>query len=305
MACVLLTGATGFLGGALLRRLGGQGHEILVLGRSEPRGEGLPPLTFLPADLAEPEAVLRHREVLQGVERVAHFAAAMLRSSDPAADDPVRAAAVNVQGTASLLAALPPTVSSFCYASTIDVYGAPVHVPVTEDHPVAPATYYGATKHAAEVLLRVWSARTGVQVASLRIAQVYGPGDTSAKAIPNFLRACLRGERPPVRGSGEDQRDYVYVDDVAEAALLALERRAGGVFNIAGGTGISMRELLAAIQRLTGSTGDPGWAPASGSAGRIVFDVGRARARLGWEPRVGLEEGLRRTRDGMLQRAPE
>lgn len=304
MARVLLTGATGFLGGALLRRLGEQGHEILVLGRSEPRGEGLPPLTFLPADLADPEAVARHRESLRGVERVAHFAAAMLRSSDPAADDPAAAVAVNVQGTASLLAALPATVSGVCYASTVDVYGETVTVPVTEDHPVAPRTYYGATKHAAEALLRVWSARSGVPVASLRIAQVYGPGDTSAKAIPNFLRACLRGERPPVRGSGEDQRDYVYVDDVAAAALRALESGADGVFNVAGGRGISMRELLAAIQRLTGRTGDPGWALADRPAGRTVFDVGRARAVLGWEPRVGLEDGLGRTLQAMRAASP-
>ena len=167
-----------------------------------------------------------------------------------------------------------------------------------EDHPLCPATFYGASKAAAEALLDVWSRRSGVPATALRFTQVYGPGDTSAKAIPNFIDACLRGERPPVRGSGEEVRDYVYVDDAVAAILAALDRRATGPFNVASGSGVSMRDVLAAIQRLTGWAGDPGWVPSEWPASQIVLDIGKARAGLGYNPRVGLEEGLRRAVEG-------
>ncbi|HEV2856144.1 MAG TPA: NAD-dependent epimerase/dehydratase family protein [Thermoanaerobaculia bacterium] len=294
MARVLLTGATGFLGRALLRRLLERGDEVAVLGRSEPRDAGS--WTFLEADLGEPETVLRHRQALSGIELVAHLGGWVLRSSDPAADEMAGPFRVNAEGTAHLLSILPPDLAAFCYASTLDVYGPPEEIPLREDHPLRPATFYGASKAAAEGLLGVWSRRRGVPASALRFTQVYGPGDTSGKAIPNFLRACLAGEAPPVRGSGEDARDYLYVDDAVAAILAALDRRAAGAFNVASGSGVSMRDLLATIQRLTGCTGEPGWAPSQSSRppSRIVLDVGKARAGLGWRPEVGLEEGLGR-----------
>jgi UDP-glucose 4-epimerase len=202
---------------------------------------------------------------------------------------------VNVAGTARLLAALPPSLGGFCFASTLDVYGPPRDCPVREDHPLAPVTHYAASKVAAEALLDAWSGRHGVPLAVLRLAHVYGPGDPSAKAIPSFLGACLRGERPTVRGDGSDVRDYVYVEDAADAVVQALERRAAGTFNVASGAGVSIRELLAAVRLATGSSVEPRWLPAARAASRVVLDPGRARVALGWEPRIGLAEGLRRT----------
>lgn len=296
MARVLLTGATGFLGRVLLRRLLERGDEVAILGRSEPREAGS--WTFLEADLGEPETILRHREALSGTDLVAHLGGWVLRSSALEADEMAPPFRVNAEGTAHLLSVLPPTVAAVCFASTLDVYGPPREIPVREDHPLRPATFYGASKAAAEALLGIWSRRSGVPVSALRFTQVYGPGDTSAKAIPNFLRACLAGEAPPVRGSGEDVRDYLYADDAVAALLAALDRRAEGPFNIASGTGVSMRDLLATIQRLTGRRGDPGWIPSGRPASRIVLDIGKARVGFGYNPRVGLEEGLRRAIEG-------
>jgi UDP-glucose 4-epimerase len=292
MARVLLTGASGFVGGAVRARLRALGHEVITLGRSVPRGS---PGRHLTADLAEPATVLRHREALRHVEAVAHLGGDIPRTSDPAADDLVRSVQVNVLGTVHLLAALPPSLAVFCYTSTLDVYGSPSSCPIREDHPARPVTFYAASKLAAESLLGTWSARGGVPLAVLRLSHVYGPGDTSAKAIPSFLRACMSGQRPVVRGDGSDVRDYVYVDDVADAVARALQARAGGVFNIGTGVGTSIRELLVAVVGVTGSAAEPEWVPAARPATAIVLDVANARAALAWQPRVDLAEGLRRT----------
>lgn len=293
MARVLLTGASGFVGGAVRERLLALGHEVVTLGRSAPRCAN--PATHLAADFAEPATVLRHRDALGAIELAAHVGAEVPHAAAGAADDPVRAFAVNTLGTAHLLAALPSSLAGFCYTSTLDVYGLPHSCPIGEDHPLRPVTYYAASKLAAESLLAVWSARSGVPVAVLRLSHVYGPGDTSSKAVPSLLTACLRGGRLVVHGDGGDVRDYVYVTDVAEAVARAVERRPAGAFNIAAGTGTSIRELLAAVRGATGATGEADWLPATRPATSLVLDVTRAGAALGWQPEVGLAEGLRRT----------
>jgi nucleoside-diphosphate-sugar epimerase len=302
MGTVLLTGASGFLGGAVLERLTRRSHRVITLGRTVPRSAR--PASHLAADLGEPATILRHREALRQVELAAHLGGHVLHAAAPASDDPVQAARVNVAGTARLLAALPPSLRGFCFASTLDVYGPPRSCPVREDHPPAPATHYAASKLAAETLLEVWSGRHGVPLAVLRLTHVYGPGDPSAKAVPSFLRACLRGERPRVRGDGSDVRDYVYVEDAADAVVRALELRAAGTFNIASGAGISIRQLLAAVRLATGSSVEPAWLPAVRPASRVILDPGRARVALGWEPRIGLAEGLRRTVAALTAEAP-
>ena len=290
---ILLTGGTGFIGSPLLRRLVGLGAEVVVLGRHAPPAS--PGVSFLPADLAEPDTIRRHRAALAPVRAVAHLGAAILYSSDTAGDEAASAVRVNVEGTAHLVAALPPRLALFCFASSLDVYGPPVASPIDEDHPCRPATYYGMSKHATEEMLAVYTRRSGTPVTVLRLSQAYGPGDTSAKVLPSFVRACLRGEAPELRGDGSDTRDWVFVEDVVDAFLLALARRVPGTFNIAGGVGSTVGEALAIVRRLTGIAGEPRRLPAAIPPTHVVLDVARARAQLGYSPRIGLEEGLRRT----------
>jgi nucleoside-diphosphate-sugar epimerase len=354
MARVLLTGATGFIGSAVLARLLRLGHAVVTLGRSAPAASPAvapPPPPPPPPDPppppprfggpGAPASILRHREALRGIELVAHLGGAVLRSGasasggragdNRAAGDPAPAMRVNADGTAHLLSILPAGLGGFCYTSTLDVYGPgeplasppfgpdtlaaaggrgspgprpaaqpPSTAPLTEAHPPRPATPYAASKLAAEVLLREWSAGAGVPLAILRLSHVYGPGDSSAKAIPSFLAACRRGELPVVRG-GADVRDYLYVDDAAAAVIRALELRAAGTFNIAAGRGTSIRELLAAVQAAAtvqsaaAGAAAADWQPAVRPPTALVLDVAHARAVLGWQPRIGLAEGLRRT----------
>lgn len=289
---LLLTGATGFIGSALLRRLVGLGVEVLVLGRHPP--PHFPGVSFLAADLSEPDSIRPHRGALAQVEAVAHLGAAVLYSADAAGDE-AAAVRVNVEGTAHLVAALPPRLALFCFASSLDVYGPAAALPVGEDHACRPATHYGASKHAAEELLAVYARRSGTPLTVLRLSQVYGPGDTSAKVLPCFVRACLRGDAPELRGDGSDTRDWLFVDDAVEAFLLALARRVPGTFNVATGAGSTVGEALAIVRRLTGFAGEPRRLPSATPPTHVVLDVARARKKLGYAPQVGLEEGLRRT----------
>jgi UDP-glucose 4-epimerase len=179
--------------------------------------------------------------------------------------------------------------------STVDVYGPPQFLPLNEEHPTRPASFYGASKLAAEMLLRVFGERAAVPVTVLRLAQVYGPGDTSRKAIPNFIRSALRGDAIVIQGDGSDERDYVFVDDVVIAIELALTRHASGTFNIAGGHACSIRDVVTAIARLTGNTKTLVWERRATPATRQALDISAAEQHLDYRPRVNLEEGLRHT----------
>jgi nucleoside-diphosphate-sugar epimerase len=295
---VLLTGATGFLGRLLLRRLLEGGARVCALGRNEPDRGALPPgaaLTFFRCDLADAAAIAALAPRWQGVQAVLHSGGFVLRSSHPENDDPIEAMRVNAVGTAQLLKSLPETVSSLCYVSTIDVYGVPREIPLSEDAATRPTTCYAASKLAGEALTAAWAARRAIPASVLRLSQVYGPADNSRKAVPNFIRAVLRGQTPCLNGDGSDIRDYVYADDAAEGILQALARRASGVFNISGGDPRPIRDTLEIILRLAGSGAIPATRPGSSPPVNLAPDISRARRELGYAPRVALEEGLRRT----------
>ena len=285
MATILVTGATGFIGTRLVEALRHRQDRVIALGRTNPRVTGV---EFLPCDFSDAaRSIAQHTVLLRQVEAVAHLGGFVLHSSQTAADDWAVAQRLNLEATVQLAHALPSTLRAFCYTSTLDVYGPPVALPVTEDHPTRPVSYYGVSKLAAESWLRVHCERTGVPVTILRLSQVFGPGDTSAKAIPNFIRATLRGEPLPVRGDGQDVRDYVYVDDVTAAIVTALDRRLTATCNIACGEGRSIREVVAAIGGRA-----PQWETTTRPPSRIVLDISRARQLLNYRPQFSLEEGL-------------
>ncbi len=297
---ILVTGGAGFIGTHVVDAFLAAGHDVAIVDDlSTGRRENANPAARLyQVDLRDGEALDR---VLasERPEVIAHQAArANVRESMV---KPVLYADVNILGSLRLLeAARQCGVRKIIYASTGGaVYGEPEYLPVDEAHPVHPLDPYGASKHHVEHYLQLYRQNYGLQYTNLRYANVYGPrqdplGEAGVVAI--FCGQMLAGRRPVIYGSGEQERDFVYVGDVARANLLALERGDGAVVNIGSGAGTSINRIFEALKQATGYQGEQVHGPAKlGEVFRIYLDAGRARTELGWELTIPLAEGLART----------
>ena len=300
----VVTGGAGFIGSNLVDALLERGDEVTVLDDlSTGRRENLEPALAAGAelvdlDIRDAEAVIAVLERLRP-RAVFHLAAQIdVRRStrDPAFD-----ARVNVEGTINLLqAALRARVARFVNTSTGGaIYGEARVLPAPEDHPVAPEAPYGQSKFAAEGYCELFRRLHGLSTVSLRYSNVYGPRQDplgEAGVIAIFCGRLLAGERPTVFGDGLQTRDYVYVDDVVRANLLAVGSPAGGAFNIGRGVETTVLELVEALAPHARDGFEPEHAPARpGEVRHNALDSTRAEAELGWRATVGLDEGLERT----------
>jgi UDP-glucose 4-epimerase len=296
---ILVTGGAGFIGSHVVDSFIGAGHDVIVVDdlstgrRSNLKGRA----TFYQMDVRSPE--LEELFQRERPDVVSHHAAQVdVRRS---VADPLFDADVNVLGSLNLLECCRAHgVGKVIYSSSGGaVYGEPAYLPCDEDHPIQPLAPYGASKYIVERYLYLYREVHGLDYTVLRYGNVYGPrqdphGEAGVVAI--FAGRMLRGATPVVNGSGEQERDFVYVEDCARANLLALERGSGGVFNLGSGVGTSINRVCDLLKAIIGYEGDAVHGPAKpGETFRIFLDAARARDELGWEPTVGLEEGLRRT----------
>ena len=307
----VVTGGLGFIGSHLVRRLSGQGHEVLVLDAGRPAGGGCaaPYASHVRADVTDRGAV---RGAVRGADGVFHLAA--LVSAPESVGRPAEYERINVGGTRSVLEAADRAGAPVVLASSAAVYGSAhgaARMPVAEDAACAPANPYGATKLECERLLSAW-AQGGLPsppaAVSLRLFNVYGPafcGSASAGVVARFA-ARLSARLPPVvAGVGLQVRDFVHVGDVARAfedamRLASSPRNAARrhlVFNIGTGTGTSILDLARLMLREAGmarTRPDPEFGPPiPGDAAYSVSDPARAASVLGWRPSTALEGGLR------------
>ena len=297
---VLVTGGAGFIGSHIVDRLLKAGHQVAVVDDlSTGRREFVDPrATLHVADVRTP----RLAEVFEAerADAVIHLAAqAEVRRS---VEDPALDAAINIGGTLNLLLCCRRyEVGRVVYSSTGGaVYGDTTVLPTPEDQPKRPASPYGISKLVAEHYLACWGALYGVGGIALRYANVFGPrqnpmGEAGVVAI--FSHRILHREPITINGDGEQTRDYVYVEDVAEANLRALERTdVSGPVNIGTGVETSVNALLKRLEAAAGVTAEARHGPAKpGEQHRSVLDASAAKRVLGWTPHVTLDEGLRRT----------
>jgi UDP-glucose 4-epimerase len=300
---VLVTGAAGFIGSHLCRRLVADGHEVVGFDDlSDGTLENLRDVSevrFVEADLRDEEAV---RKAAAGCDVILHHGA--MKSVPRSVRLPEATTDVNVRGTLNVLVAAREESAAVAFASSSSVYGDQEVFPLREDMEPRPRSPYAATKLAGEALCRAWWYSYSVRAVSFRYFNVYGPGQDPnseyAAVIPRFTLACLTGEPPVIHGDGEQARDFTYIDDVVEANVLvalAPERAAGWVLNVAGGRKpTSINRLLALIAAEFGVEPKPSHdPPREGDIRLSEADVSLARELIRYEPGVGMEDGIRRT----------
>jgi len=298
----VVSGAAGFIGAHLAERLLHDGHDVAgvdcftdhyerrakeanLAGARESERFSLLEEDLCDADLGQ---------LLDGADYVFHLAGqpGVRPSWGEQFDDYVRH---NISATQRLLeAARHAGLQRFVFASSSSVYGDAEVLPVREDALPRPVSPYGVTKLAAEHLCGLYAQAYGVPAIALRLFTVYGPRQRPDMAIQRFLSAAARGEPLGLYGDGSQTRDFTYVSDVVEALVLAAERACGErVLNVCGGTSISMLDLLAAIEETTGTSLRVERGPAArGDARHTLGDNSRARAAIGFAPKVSLREGL-------------
>ncbi|HHW13716.1 MAG TPA: SDR family oxidoreductase [Firmicutes bacterium] len=301
--CVV-TGGAGFIGSNLTRRLVREGIEVAVVDNlSTGRRENLDGLggqvRFVTGDVRD-SAMLR--EVFRGAEVVFHQAA--IASVQASLDDPATCNAVNVSGTLNvLLTAQACGVRRVVFASSSSVYGDNESLPVREDAPLRPLSPYAVTKAVGELYCRVFAQLFGVDTVALRYFNVFGPRQNPeseyAAVIPKFIRAALTGREPVVYGDGEQSRDFIFVEDVAEANFLAAihpESLRGQAFNLGGGRQWTLHQVLQTLETILGRPIHHRHdAPRAGEVRHSLADISRAKQVLGFRPGHSFAEGLRAT----------
>jgi UDP-glucose 4-epimerase len=301
----LVTGGAGFIGSNLVDALVARGDDVVVIddlstGRPDNLEQALAAGVQLhEADITDTRR-LRELFEAQRPEVVYHLAAQI--DVRRAVAEPGFDARVNVEGTVNVLeSARAAGARRVVYSSTGGaIYGEVEDPPAREDAPLRPMAPYGQSKFAGEGYCELYQRLHGLSTVSLRYGNVYGPRQDplgEAGVIAIFCGRARDGGRPTVYGDGRQTRDYVYVEDVVAANLAAGDAAATGAFNVGTGTETSVLELVDALRELARADRfEPEHAPArKGEIERSAIDPTRAREELGWEPRVGLHDGLHRT----------
>lgn len=301
----LVTGGAGFIGSHLVEALTAQGHPVRILdnfstGLASNLAHLRPEPEVVTGDLTDPATV---RRAAGGADVVFHLGAlaSVLRSIEA----PAESHAVCATGTVHVLdAARQAGVRRVVYAGSASAYGVPGGPVQTEDEPVEPLSPYAAAKLSGELYAQAFAAAYGLETVRLRFFNIFGPRQRPdspySGVISLFVAAMSEGRTPQVHGDGLQSRDFTYVADVVQALLRAAEAPgvSGRVYNIGTGRGVSLLELIGALNRLLGTTLVPKHGPARpGDIRHSRADISRARRDLGYEPAVSFEEGLRQTLD--------
>jgi UDP-glucose 4-epimerase len=306
---ILVTGGAGFIASTLVDALVAQGHDVAVV---DDLSTGSATNVAGAARFYQVDVRTRALDDVFAAERpeiVSHHAAQV--SVRRSVEEPMVDAEINVLGTLNVLeTARRHDVRRLVFVSTGGaIYGEPDGPRADEEHPRRPQSPYAIAKLAAEHYLDGYR-RAGLEAIVLRYANVYGPrqdphGEAGVVAI--FIQRILAGLTPTIFGDGEQVRDFVYVDDVVRANLLAHEMELQGrpsVFNVGTGRGTSVNALWTALAAIARPTVTPSHEPVrTGDLVRSVLDVRRAREVLGWEPQVDLATGLARTWEWFVARA--
>jgi UDP-glucuronate 4-epimerase len=315
----LVSGGVGFIGHHLVRSLVARGDHVRVIDdfsnapyparlkrrNADELASSSKNVEINEGSVEDPSLVSR---LTDGVDGVLHLAG--LAGVRPSFAEPALYQRVNVEGTAVMLdAAQKSGVELFVLASSSSVYGNATPLPAREDAPaVVPESPYAASKRGAELVTSAMMRKTpNMRCASLRFFTVYGPRQRPEMAISMWLRKILRGETITVFGDGSMRRDFTHVEDIVRGVIAASEKTPPGYrdYNLGSGAPITLTDLVRAMERASGKTPKVEHAPVPlGDVDATFADIARAKAELGWEPRIKIEDGLTTVVD-WLRREPD
>ena len=295
---VLVTGGAGFIGSHLADRLIELGHRVIIVddlstGRLQNVNKQA---LFYHASVNSPlveELIARERPNI-----VSHHAGQTSLSAS--VRDPVKDASINIEGSIRLLEACRRHgVGRVIYGSSASVYGEPQYHPCDEGHPIEPISPLGLSNYVVEEYLRLYNLLHRLDYRVLRYANVYGPCrdlHEEAGIIADFISNMTRGKQPNIFGTGQHERDFVYIDDVVDVHMRAMTSGTVGAYNVGTGYSVSVNSIFELIKEVMKYRWDATHGPQRpGDVSRISLNCDKAAVELGWRPTVGLEEGIRRT----------
>lgn len=294
---ILITGGAGFIGSHISKQLVDAGHQVVVFDNLSKGHQDLVDsrARFIKGEISDEENLV---QALEGVDSVIHLAS--LIEIPLSVSDPVGFAENNIMGSIHLFQAMKKAqVKKIVFSSTAVVYGEPQKLPLTEDHPLSATNPYGASKIAVEAMLDSYHHLENFDVTILRYFNPYGPGEKHSPethAIPNFISSALKGEPLPVFWAGEQTRDFIYVEDLAEAHIKALDLVGFNVFNVGSDHGVKIKEVVDILGKIMGKNLEvknlgerPGDVEANYASSAKLKEV------TNWQAKYSLEEGLRKT----------
>ncbi len=303
---VLVTGGGGFIGSRLCERLVQSGATVRAFVRYTSRAEiGL--LRFLEPDILKKVEIIRGdlrdfsavEQASRGVDIVFHLGA--LISIPYSYVHPVETVQTNVLGTLNILEACRKSGAKLVHTSTSEVYGTALRVPIDEDHPLQGQSPYSASKIGADKLVESYFRSFGLPTVTVRPFNTYGPGQSTRAVIPTIVTQALAGGVVRL-GNLDAIRDFTYLDDTVEGFLLTAQADTwnGETYNLGSGEEISIGAIAALIFRLMGKQAEiqlekNRLRPEKSEVLRLISDNRKAKLELGWQPTVGMEEGLQRT----------
>lgn len=303
---ILVTGGAGFIGSHIVKQLLESNHQVVVyddfstnkrsLRSSDPeKGADLGRAEIVEGDVRDSK---RLAEALQNVDAVIHMASFI--SVEESVKDPGKYMENNVLGTASLLTAMREAgVKKIVFSSSATVYGEPKSMPILEDAPLSAANPYAASKIGMEAICESFYKTDGFDVSILRYFNPYGPGEKhqpETHAIPNFIKAGIEKKPIPLYWKGEQVRDFIYVEDLAAAHTSVLNVTGYNVFNVGTEVGTKIIDVVKILSDIFGyqiQVEDKG--DRKGDVMANYASSAKLKEATGWEAKIGLEEGLRKT----------
>ena len=305
MSKFLVTGGAGFIGSHIAGALVRDGNKVVVLddfssGRRENLSEIMSKIELIEGDIRDKKAGAK---AVSGVDYVLHQAA--LRSVPKSMLDPQAYNDVNITGILNILqVAKEAKVKRVVFASSSSIYGETDKLPQKEDAQPLLISPYALSKLAGEYYCRIFSLMFGIEAVSLRYFNVFGPRQSLeneyAVVIPKFITCILKDEQPPIHGDGKQTRDFTYVENVVQANLKAVTAKGAvaEVFNVACGKAYSVLDIVTYVNKILKKSIKPKLGPIRpGDVKDTLADISKAKRILGFDPKIGFEEGLQKTVD--------